>query len=102
MRKGIFASMDAVMAIILTMIVISTAFAVLELTKQEDNTLELSRLARDVYGVQYYEGTSIVLPAWVKTTNAECANADEVAVDRAFVYNPATNSLERVLTQVCA
>jgi hypothetical protein len=100
MRKGIFASMDAVMAIILTMIVISTAFAVLELTEQEDNTLELSRLARDVYEVQYHE-TTAVLPAWVKT-DAECTNANEIATDGAFVYNTGTNSLDEVFTQVCA
>lgn len=78
-------TLDAVFALYVLLIVASTVAVVFASTTQSaDSTLELSRLARDVFEVKTYS-PGYTPPAWLKT-DAACNNAANVGVESAVVY----------------
>ena len=55
--RGIVFTLDATFALVLVMIFAGTLFAMLENFSQPDESLTLSRLARDVYEIRHYGAT---------------------------------------------
>jgi len=99
MRRGIVFTMDAVFAILILMVMMTTVITLLEIhSKNLDSTLALSRLARDVYEVEYYE-SGVTFPTWISTGN-ECDNSENVVSERAVVY-AGHGSLTTVVKRVC-
>lgn len=99
MRKGFVFTMDAVFAILLLLVMMTTVITLLEVhSKNLDGTLILSRLARDVYEMEYYE-SGVTLPTWVYT-GSECDNSENIVSERAVVY-AGQGSLTTVVKRVC-
>lgn len=84
MKKGIVFTTDAVVGILIMLMFMVTTITLLEIQSQTNSTLYLSRLARDVYEVRYYD-SSASLPSWLLEGNA-CDNSKEIGSERAVVY----------------
>ena len=99
MKKGIFFSMDAAMAVILALMVVAVMISTMEVSKlnSNDDVLVYSRIARDVYEIQYQDDSAII-PVWI---NQNCDDAGLVAVEKAYFYNRTSDQLEEVLVKVC-
>ncbi len=86
MKKGVVFTMDAVFALYLSFLIMSTLIIVLEAnTNYSDDSLALTRLAKDVYLVKNYN-SSLTLPSFIKT-GSECDSAKEVGSMQNFVYS---------------
>ena len=93
--KGFFFTMDAAMALLVSILVISTAITLVELSHQK-SVKELSRQARDLYEYNYLGGTT--QPSYI---NTDCDYAAvKVSID-SFVYNLSSNSIQKITTTVC-
>lgn len=91
MKKGIVFTMDAVFALYVALILTTTFFFMFEARQSSEDLYHLSRLARDVYEVNYSSGgtlTSITLPAGLSTS---CAGKNLTAVESAVVYKTGGN-----------
>ena len=86
MRKGVVFTMDAVFALYVALLLLTTFFFMLEAKQSSEDIFYLSRIARDVYEVNYSsEGTaSIILPSGLSTS---CTGKNLTAVEPAVVYD---------------
>lgn len=98
MKKGIFFSLDATAGVLIIILgialVVSLLFAA---NHSNEDIVELSRIARDVYEVQKYGGTA---PAWIKM-GSTCDTAGTVAVESALTYDKITGIASRTNIKVC-
>ena len=90
MRKGVVFTMDAVFALYMSFLIMSTLLIVLEAsTNYSDDSLALTRLAKDVYLVKKYN-SSLTLPTFIKT-GSQCDSKDLVASVQNFDYDDIQN-----------
>ena len=83
MRKGIFFTMDAVIAFYLALILLSTFLFLMESSQNySEDFLSLQRLSRDVYEIQQYDD-EISLPEFLSD---DCGEAYSVGSALIFTY----------------
>jgi hypothetical protein len=84
MRKGVFFTMDAVLAFYLALIFMSTFMFLIESSQNyTDDALSLQRLSRDICEVRQYDETSN-LPDFI-SPESECDNADSMGSALIFI-----------------
>ncbi len=100
MKKAIVFTMDAVFALYIFLIVMSTYLFLLQAQPQQEDMLMLSRLARDGYEVEWWGGTvdSTKFP-WLAFDTA-CNNKKIVGSEEAIVYD-SNGLLTTVTKRVC-
>jgi len=87
--------MDAAMALLVTLLIISTTITLVESSHQK-SLKDLSRQARDLYEYNYLGGST--QPTYIKT---DCLTAtSKVSID-SFIYNSSSNSIQKITTTVC-
>jgi len=97
MKKAIFISIDAMIALLVVILLISTLSV---LTKKYDNNdLVLYRTARDYYEVKRVNFSATLPNGFEQGTN--CDSKSDVVIEKAFEYNKTTNSLQGVIVKVC-
>jgi len=85
MKKGVVFTMDAVFALYLSLVLMSTMMVLLEANKNySEDSLALARLARDVYEIKRYN-PSITLPSFIKT-GTSCDSSSSVGSARVLYY----------------
>lgn len=95
--KGVFFSMDAALALLVTMVVLAGVISVIAVVDQpQDNSLIMSRLARDVYEIK--NANPSINVNWIRTS---CAGENNIAVESALVYDSSSNSVVRYGVTVC-
>ena len=94
-NKGFFITMDAAMGLLVVVLVISTSITLVELTHQK-SVKELTRQARNLYEYEYLGG--VTPPAYIKVDCSSSTN--KVSID-SFVYDDASNSIQKITTTVC-
>ena len=84
MRKGVVFTMDAVFALYLSFLIMSTLIIVLEAnTNYSDDSLALARLSRDVYEVKKYDQV-MKLPNFL-SNGSLCDDKSHIDVGSAIV-----------------
>ncbi|RLG21595.1 hypothetical protein DRN74_01690 [Candidatus Micrarchaeota archaeon] len=95
--KGLLFSVDSVLALLLLFVISSTYLVMLEVQeKNKDNVLMLSRLARDIIDIRYYQ-PSYSPPDWLKEENCQ---HNVVSLDY-FVYDSSSNKVIKKTQKVC-
>jgi len=91
MKKGVVFTMDAVFALYMSFLVMSTLIIILEAnTNYSDDSLALTRLAKDVYLVKKYN-PALTVPTFLKT-DILCDNSkDSIASVQSFAYGDIQN-----------
>jgi uncharacterized membrane protein YdfJ with MMPL/SSD domain len=90
MRKGIVFTMDAVYALYISFLIMSTLIIVLEAnTNYSDDSLALARLSRDVYEVKKYDQV-MKLPNFV-LNGSDCDGKSYIGSAIVFGYNDTAN-----------
>ena len=85
MKKGVFFTMDAVFALYIALLFLSTMMVLLEASKNYSyDSLALARLSRDVYEVRKYNPT-VTLPDFI-STGSLCDNKEIVGSALVFDY----------------
>jgi len=86
MRKGVVFTMDAVFALYLSFLIMSTLMVVLEAnTNYSDDSLALTRLAKDIYLVKKYD-SSLKLPTFIKNGSDCGSDKNLIASVQSFTY----------------
>ncbi|MBS3060148.1 MAG: hypothetical protein J4432_01420 [DPANN group archaeon] len=95
MRNGVVFTLDAILALGILLMTIGIVISFVSIqTQQNDNTIKLSRLARDIYEIDYYF-TSGLIAANAPGDVVQLCNDDyqEIAVmQEVFRYNDVTSS----------
>jgi len=86
MKKGVFFTMDAVFALYIALLFLSTMMTLLEASKNYSyDSLALARLSRDVYEVRKYNSTA-TLPDFI-LNGSDCDGKEIVGSALVFKYN---------------
>jgi hypothetical protein len=86
MKKGVFFTMDAVFALYIALLFLSTMIVMLEASKNYSyDSLALARLSRDVYEVRKYN-ESVSLPSFL-LNGSDCDNKEIIGSALVFNYN---------------
>ena len=96
--KGVFFTMDAAVAVLITLLVIASIVSVLMIANQPDESVSLSRLSRDIYEIKRVNPSASV--NWIKQ-GVQCNSADDIGVEEAIYYNTASGSVEKYKVLVC-
>ncbi|MEM0372342.1 MAG: hypothetical protein QXO69_00650 [archaeon] len=96
-KRGVFFSMDAAAALLVSMVFAASIVVVMSASNQpSEDAVSLTRLARDVYEIKNIN-PSAVIPG-VRT---DCAGENNVAAENALKYDAASNSVQRYVVIVC-
>jgi hypothetical protein len=90
--RGIVFTLDATFALVLVMIFAGTLFAMLENFSQPDESLTLSRLARDVYEIRHYGATDTAAGV---LEDDKCASAAQIGSAAAIVYGSISDNTKQ-------
>lgn len=86
MKRGVLFTMDAVFALYIALLFLSTMMVLLEASKNySSDSLTLARISRDVYEVKRYNA-SLKMPGFV-LTGSDCSLKETVGSALVFNYN---------------